>query len=180
MSKEMDKSFIVEFSAGEVEFKKATQEVWDGFLEHLKSGNRSAGQLQLVNNCCVSLKVNEHTGIHELEKYLENEPAAVSDIADEIEIISGADCEAVTVDRQVKCSGFIFSAPSRSQWDTFQANLADRELVGGTASRMLLTELVDDKEGFRSFIKESPAALARIIMPVTRVAGRGIRIKQKK
>jgi hypothetical protein len=177
---EMDKSFIVEFSAGEVEFGPATADVWDGFLEHLRQRNRAAGELQLLMQCCKSLGVNPDTGVHDLEAYLEDEPAAIGEIANEIDSISGGDIEAQIDGRVVKCCGFTFQAPKRQRWDRYQEQLSDDKYRGGTASRELVTDMVDDKEGFRAFLKENPAAISSIVVQVSKLAGRGIRIKQKK
>ena len=180
MSNEMDESFIVEFSLGEVEFGKATPEIWDGFLEHLRKGGRKAGEWELVQKCCVSLKMNEHTGFHDLDKYVEEEPAAIAEIADEIERISGGGQEPEVEGKTVKCAGFTFKGPNRTQWDSFKENAANEEMRGGSASRQLLFSLVDDADAFKAFLDKRPAALASIMVAVSKLAGRGIKIKQKK
>ena len=175
-----DRAFTVEFTKGEVEFGPASHEIWDTFLDHLKRRDRAGGELMLVQKCCTSLSVNEATGAHQLLAYLDDEPASISCIADEIESISGGHFEAEPDGREVTCSGFRFGSPNRMQWDSFQLDLADENYRGGAASRKLLGAIVDDEQGFVAWLKANPAALASVIMPVTKLAGRGIKITRKK
>ena len=170
----------VEFLSGEVEFQAATPEAWDAYLTKLKHGEMSAGQRELLMACAVGLKTDPKTGEHELERYLSELPASLGDIADAIEEISGGELEPVVVGRTVQIEGLTFSAPTRAQWDKFQANLKDGNLKGGQASRMLLEDVVDDKAALKALLERAPAVLGAIALPLSKLAGRGIKIQRKK
>lgn len=173
-------TITVEFLSGEVTFQSATQDVWDQYLTKLKHGETSAGQRELLMACVVGLKTNQKTGEHELDRYLDELPAALGDIVDAIEEISGGELEPVVDGRTVKLEGLVFSAPTRAQWEKFQANLKQSNLKGGQASRMLLEDVVSDKVELKQLLERSPAVLGAVALPLSKLAGRGIKIQRKK
>lgn len=170
----------VEFLSGSVEFNSATQEAWDNYLGKLKFGEIRSGQRELLMACAVGLGVDEKTGEHELSKYLDELPASISDIADAIEEISGGEIEPEVDGRTVRIGTLEFSAPTRQQWDKFQENLKDESFKGGHATRLLLRDTTNDKEALDMLLEESPAVLGSIALPLSKLAGRGIKIQRKK
>lgn len=167
-------SFIVEFEAGELEFGKASAKVWDRYLDKLKRGESAAGWKELAFACCLSGDAEK------VQAALDMEPAALPDIAEEIEAISGGEIEPEVKGREVHCAGLAFACPNSRQWATYQENLRSDQLRGGEASRILLDDLVSDKQALAALLGSEPAVIGGIMLEVSKLAGRGIRIKRKK
>lgn len=174
-------TFEVEFAGGTVTFKPASQKAWDAYLQKIKEGQEDAGNRQLLYACC-DLEQDSRTGEHPLDKLLDEQPAAIEEIVSEIEEISGASPELVVSD-DLKCIsvfGITVSKPSGSKWSEYKTNAKSKNFHGGSAARKLLLDLSSDRAVMTACLESEPAALGAIMLEVTKLAGRGIKINRKK
>ena len=173
--------FTVDFIGGDAEFGPASYDAWSNYLDKLRKREEDAGNRELLMACCTSHGVNESTGEHKLVALLDESPAAVDDIAREIEEISGGEADPVVDKREVRLHNMTFRSPRAREWSTYNENLKDQDrFKGGEASKMLLADLCDNKDAFEAFIRVNPAALGSLMVPIAKLAGRGIKITRKK
>lgn len=177
--KEESPSFIVSFLEGDVEFGPASKEMWWRYLEKIANGDSEAGKKELCLSCCTSLGVDERTGEHDLIGYLDKEPAAPVDIVDEITAISSGE-DPTIAGRSVKLHNMTFRAPNAQEWSEYRENNDDPKFMGGEAVDKLLTKLCDVPDIYAAYIQRYPASLGSIVIPLGKLAGRGIKIQRKK
>lgn len=171
----------VEFAGGTVSFRQATKEDWDKYLDKLRSGEEEAGKRQLLY-ACSDLSADPKTGEHGLASFLDEQPAAVEDIVSEIESISGGD-EPVSVapdGKSLEVFGVTVKSPTGQKWSEYRENVRSERFYGGEASRKLVLDLSSEKEVISARLDDYPAALGQIMVQLSKLAGRGIKIQRKK
>lgn len=175
-------SFSVDFPSGEATFEPATKEAWYKYLTKFEQGESEAGAKSLLFSCCTSHKFDENRGEHELNQLLDEMPACIVELVDEIENITlcGESVEVDNKARTVKLLNMVFRAPKGREWSTFQENRKSDEIQSCEATEKLLLSLCDKPDVFGAFLVAHPTELGSIMVPISKLAGRGIKIKRKK